>query len=40
MAGLLFVADPVKAMSGQFASFRGHDFVGIVCNELGLHRQQ
>jgi len=31
--------DPVKAMSGQLAPFRGHGLVGIVCNELGLHRQ-
>jgi len=28
--------DPVK---GQLVPFRGHGFVGFVCNELGLHRQ-
>jgi len=42
MASLFFVAafpDPVKAMSGRLVPFRGHGFVGIVCNELGLHRQ-
>jgi len=31
--------DPVKATSGQLAPCRGHGFVGILCNELGLHRQ-
>jgi len=42
MAGLLFLQlfpDPVKARSGRLAPFRGHGFVEIVYNKLGLHRQ-
>jgi len=31
--------DLMKAKSGQLAPFKGHGFVGMVCNELGLHRQ-
>jgi len=31
--------DPVKATGGRLAPFRGNGFVGIVCNELGLHGQ-
>jgi len=36
---LHFFPDPMKDMSGSLAPFRGHGFVGIVCNEVGLHRQ-
>jgi len=42
LAGLLLLqlfSDPVKPMSRRLAPFRGYDFVGIVCNELGFHRQ-
>jgi len=42
MAGLLLLQlfpDPVKTTSGRLVPFKGNRFVGILCNELGLHRQ-
>jgi len=39
MAGLLFVAALSKATSGRLIPISGHGFVGMLCNELGLHRE-